>query len=338
MNASASSARPVAILSVLGAVVIWGSTFVVTKTALAEFGPMGLAFLRFLIASAVLVPLAWRSLASAKPSTKPPVTPLAKPSINRFEARWYDLPWRTFFIMALTGVVLYFLLQNIGLSYASATAASVISASVPALTAAVSWLLLKERLGRTQVVGILVSIVGVASLVLSESGKDHGGSMVGNLLLLASMLSWAFYTLAGRRVASAAPNTVVTGAVLGIGTVLLLPFAAYEWATGGFPAPSMSGIMSLVFLGLGGSGASFLLWNRGLQHLKAGEATAFINLIPLVGVLTAAVFLDETVRWIHLVSGATVLLGVYLASQSAQASGKAGRERSASGGPSIAES
>jgi drug/metabolite transporter (DMT)-like permease len=128
------------------------------------------------------------------------------------------------------------------------------------------------------------------------------------------MLSWAFYTLVGRRVVSSAPNTVVTGAVLGIGTVLLLPSAAYEWFAGGFPAPSLSGVMSLLFLGLGGSGASFLLWNRGLQHLKAGEATAFINLIPLVGVLSAVIFLDETIRWIHLVSGVTVLFGVYLAS------------------------
>lgn len=285
------SGRLTGIAAAMGAVVIWGLTFVPSKVALEEMGPFTLAVLRFCIALVVLVPLLIRSDRGVQ--------------LQR-------LPWRTLALLGFTGVALYFGFQNLGLAKASATDAGLISGSVPAVTAALSAIVLRERLGPLRVLGIGGSVAGVAVMVLGSSSAG-GGSLEGDLLLLGAPFAWAAYTLLNKRTGGIVSETLLLVTTMGFGVIFLLPPAALEVGTAGFGPVSTAGWLSVLFLGLGGSAASFFCWNAALRRLDAAEASTYINLVPLVAVASAALMLGERMTFPQIAGGALVILGVYLA-------------------------
>lgn len=285
------SAHLVGVAAAISCVLIWGVTFVPSKVALGEMGPFTLAVLRFAVALAVLIPIALRS----------PVP---------VEVR--SLPWRDLTVLGLTGVAFYFGFQNLGLARTTATEAGLISGSVPAVTAALSAVVLRERMGGLRLLGIGGSIAGVAVMVLAGSSLG-GGSMEGNLLMLVCPVAWAVYTLLNKRIGGSLPEIVILVCTMAIGTLFLLPGAVVELAVSGFGPVSAGGWLSVVFLGLGGSAAAFFCWNAALRRLDASEAATYINLTPLVSVVAAGLFLGEHLAPPQILGGAMVILGVYLA-------------------------
>ena len=281
-------------MAALGAVLIWGLTFVPTKLALAEMGPFTLAVLRFSVALAAILPIALRGYPRS--------------------ATWRKLPLSTTAPLGLTGVALYFGLQNLGLARTTAAEAGLMSATVPALTALLSTVLLREPLGLRRLAGILASLTGVALVVLSPAGlAGSRGSLEGDLMILAASLAWAVYTLIGKRVAGRVPDTVLLACTMAIGTLLLLPAAALEPAPVPLPNASASAWLSVLFLGLGGSAASFFCWSAALRRMDASAASIFINLVPVVTIISSALLLHESLLPAQLLGGALVLMGVYLA-------------------------
>lgn len=281
-------------MAALGAVLIWGFTFVPSKLALAEMGPFTLAALRFSVALAAILPIALRGHPSS--------------------AAWRKLSLPTVAPLGLTGVALYFGLQNLGLARTTAAEAGLMSATVPALTALLSAALLREPLGLGRLAGILASLVGVALVVLSPAdAAGSRGSLEGDLMVLGASLAWAVYTLLGKRVAGRAPDTVLLACTMAIGTLLLLPAAALEQAPMPLPNASASAWLSVLFLGLGGSAASFFCWNAALRRMDASAASIYINLVPVVTLISSALLLHESLLPAQLLGGALVLMGVYLA-------------------------
>ena len=282
--------RLTGVAAALGAVLIWGLTFVPGKIALAEMGPFTLAVIRFCLALAVLLPLAYRD----RPA-----------DLGR-------LPWRTLAVLGLTGVALYFGLQNLGLARTSATDAGLISGSVPAVTAARSAIVLKERLGPLRVLGIGGSIAGVAVMVLNSASGGES-SLEGDLLLLGAPLAWAVYTLLNKRIGGTTSESLLLVITMAFGILFLSPGALFEVATAGFGPVTLSGWISVLFLGLAGSAGSFICWNAALRRLAAAEASTYINLVPMVSVVAAALMLGEHLALPQILGGALVVLGVYLA-------------------------
>ncbi len=214
------SHRAVGALAALGAVVIWGLTFVPSKIALAEMGPFTLAVLRFCIALALLAVVIART--------------------NPSGWRQRKLSWSTLALLGFTGVTLYFGLQNLGLARTSASEAGLVSGSVPALTALLSAVVLKERIGGLRLLGIAASVVGVAAVVLAGS-TDSGGSIEGDLMVLGGAIAWAFYTLINKDVGGKMPESLLLVSTMAFGTLFMLPGAGVEIATAGFGPISPTG-------------------------------------------------------------------------------------------------
>ena len=280
------STRTLAMLALVGANVIWGASIVATKPVLAHVPPLTLACARFAVALAVLGPLVAR--AGARPATG-----------------------RAPLVLGLTGVLRFCLCQNVGLRYASATNAALIQGGIPVLTALLAAVILGERLGGRRLAGTLASLTGVAAIVLLGGGAGLGASL-GNLLPLAGALSFALYTVLGRR-------AFVTGdalALLAGGTryalLGLLPAAVVEVAVVGVAVPAAGDLLLLLYLGAGCSALAFVLAAYGLRHLEAGQVAGFGNLKPLVGVGLAAILLRGPIPPVHVVSGALILAGVWL--------------------------
>lgn len=276
---------------------VWGSTFMVTKELIALWPPFTLAFARVALGTLVLLPLA----------------------VSRHR-RGNHLPWPTLWLMGLIGVALYYLTFNLGMVYISASQGALVQSSIPAMTALVAVLWLRERATGLRWLGIGMSVAGVL-IVFSGGGADNGEStLLGNVLIFISVICWGLYTALAKRVAEF-DSLVITVAVTGTGTVLLLPLVGYELFTihaageSLRPLPPM-GWAGVLYLGAVASGVAYLLYNASLRHLDASAVGVFANLIPIVGVLTGVAVLGEPLSTRAIVGGLVVMLGVWITSRS----------------------
>jgi len=282
------SRRGLAVGALLALVLVWSSTFVATKLLFGQIGPVGLALLRFVVATAILVPLAdWRGAG--------------------------PLPWGRLALLGLTGVTGYYVFQNVGLVYTSASAASLILACIPALVAGVAALFLKEKLNARRLAGVGASVVGVAAIVVAGKPEPSAPApLVGDALLLGSALAWTAYTTLGKGLEHLSFR-VTSAASVGFGALFLLPLAGAEYLSRGAPALTPAGWLGVLYLGAAASAAAYYLWAYALQTLDATEATVYLNLIPLLGVALAAATLGESVGVLELVGGALIVGGVTFA-------------------------
>jgi drug/metabolite transporter (DMT)-like permease len=280
------------ILALLLAVMIWGSTFVVTKTALEDVAPFTLLILRFGLALGILIPLSTR---------------------HGYRPRLTFQP--TFLFFGLTGIALYFGCQNLGLMFTSASSAALIQAGNPAAIALLSVLFLNERLTRVRLVGIFLAIAG--TLLVSWSGRIVGNApraWIGNLILLGGVLAWALYTVQGKRLVTHHHETVITTASIAAGMLFLLPFALGELYWVGLPRLTLPSALAVLFLGGVASWVPLLSWNYALKFVDASVAAPYINLVPLVGV-GLALLAGEAITLPQAVGGALALLGVALSTR-----------------------
>ena len=272
--------------------VVWGSAFAVTKGLVELWPPFTLALVRVGVGTLVLLPMA----------------------INRHQ-RGTHLPWGTIWFMGLLGVTLYYLTFNLAMVYVSASQGALVQASIPAMTALVAVVWLRERATAMRWLGIALSVAGVL-IVFSGNGSAPGQSpLLGNSLMFASVVCWGLYTALAKRAASFEP-LVITVCVMGTGTLMLVPFSAYEIMNAGLEPLPVTGWLGLLYLGSIASGLAYALYNGSLRHLDASSVGVYTNLIPIVGVLTGIVFLGEPMSLRAILGGAIVMLGVWITSRS----------------------
>jgi drug/metabolite transporter (DMT)-like permease len=282
--------RLAAVCAVAGAVLIWSTSFVVTKLAYASIPPMTVAALRFLVA---LVPLA--------------VVYLADPRRERPSPR--DL--RIMRVGGLLGITAYFATENYGLGLATATDAALVVGAFPAIAILLEALVHRVRPTWPKAVGVLAATLGVAFIV---SGHPEGASAqrpLGLALMLLSGVAWAFYNFETRTVARTYSMATLMFHQTAAGLLGLLPLAALElprWRA--VPAGAWLGI---VYLGLLCSLVGYVLYAYGLRTLPSSSAVTLLNLIPVFGVAFSVLVLWEKVLASQLAGGAIVLGGVALA-------------------------
>jgi drug/metabolite transporter (DMT)-like permease len=300
------------IAAVATVMVVFGTTFVAIKIALMEMEPLTLAFGRFLIALILFAPFLGRRREDF-------VEPFgyAQDRLSRDGVQAWQLA-----AMGLLGVTLFFALQNWGLVYTSAANAAIVLSAIPALTAIVGRVALGEPVGFMRGLGILLSMAGVAVVVTGGSpggsypaavrGLGRSSNLLGDLLVLGAALCWALYTVLGRRVVARLPHAVVTAHTIAWGTLFLAPLAVGEILLQGVSWPSARGWAALLFLAVAASGLAFFLYLFALTRLKAGEASVYVNLSPVVTLVAARLVLAEPITLLQLVGAALVLSGVYL--------------------------
>jgi len=233
----------------LAAVFIWGSTFVITKIALVDLGPIMLAILRFTIAAAIFL----HFLVSYK--------------------RHNPLPWFPLVIVGLFGVTLFFALQNQNLYYTSAVNVDLILGSIPVFTLLFSALLLGEKLNSTRIVGVICSVLGVTLIILTASPAGAGSfPILGNMLLFDNAVAWALYTVKGKALLRSLPQYVVTARSVSFGLLFLLLFLPLETRFVSYQPLSTATWWAVGYLGFFASGTAFFLWNHGLKSVSAAEA------------------------------------------------------------------
>jgi drug/metabolite transporter (DMT)-like permease len=283
----------------------FGLSFVGTKVALRGFNPLLLATTRFVVAGLVLFVI-WR--------------------LRRGRER---LTWADYKRLALLGLVsltVYFCFETIGISRTTASAASILIATIPIFVSVLGGLFLKERNSTGQWAGVLVSFAGVVALVVLGGGAA-GGSLFGNLLVLGAAFCASVYEIMARRLFVGAPATSPPGApalrsVLAItafqnlfGALFMVPLAVIEAALFGVKRPTADACLGLGYLVIFCSVLAYLLLNFGLSHVQASKASTFTNLTPIVAVAGAFLLLHERFTLWQGMAAGVVVAGVWLANR-----------------------
>lgn len=275
----------------LFSVLVWGTTFVSTKVLLRVFSPVEIMVTRFALGFLALLLVGKGWLRAQKPSHE-----------------WY------FAAAGLTGVTLYFLLENIALTYASASLVGVVVSVAPLFTVlAVKLLLGGEPMGKFFFLGFACAIAGVA-LVAFSGVTDMHFSPLGGLLGILAALVWGVYSAIIRRIGEFGYATVpVTCRVFFYGLLFLIPVAVWD----GFPAGLAAWLTplhlaNLLFLGLCASAACFVTWNRAVHILGAVGTSVYIYAVPVVTIVFSAVILHDRLTPAMACGTVLALAGLFL--------------------------
>lgn len=281
--------RLTAVIAAITVAVLWGLSFLSTKTLLKEIPPMEIAFTRFFIASVILYSL----MRKQEPGSR----------LSRS-----DIPLMA--ITGFTGTTLYFIFENTGLKYTTASNAVLIIAAIPAVSVVIDHLIHKVKTTAMTLAGVIISISGVIAVIGPETLDLSSQKARGNLLMLGAAAAWiAFNEAAGplfKRYSKLALTTYSTIA----GTLLLLPCMLFEYRDLGPLSPL--GWAHIGYLALLCSAAGYFLYLYALDKLGTTTVTSYLNLIPIIGVLGSVVYLHEELRPIQIIGGAIILIGVYL--------------------------
>lgn len=285
MNSTRASGRAVGHLVALATIIVWGVTFISTKVLLADFTPVEILLLRFL--------LGWIALWL--------VCPHALAVRNRRDELLFALA-------GLSGVTLYFLLENMALTLTFASNVGVIVAVAPFFTALLAWRLLGDaRPGGAFMLGFVVAIAGIACI--SRSGSEFALNPAGDGLALLAALSWAIYSILVRMLAARGYGSLrATRRIFFYGLVCMLPILPVTGLS--FQATALLrpvNAANLLFLGLCASALCFVTWTFSVRRLGAVRAALYIYLVPVVTVLTSIAVLHERVTWL---SGAGMVLAL----------------------------
>lgn len=290
MNSTRASGRAVGHLVALATIIVWGVTFISTKVLLADFTPVEILLLRFL--------LGWIALW------------LVCPHALAVRSRRDEL---LFALAGLSGVTLYFLLENMALTLTFASNVGVIVAVAPFFTALLAWRLLGDtRPGGAFMIGFVVAIAGIACI--SRSGSEFALNPAGDGLALLAALSWAIYSILVRMLAARGYGSLrATRRIFFYGLVCMLPILPVTGLS--FQAADLLrpvNAANLLFLGLCASALCFVTWTFSVRRLGAVRAALYIYLVPVVTVLTSIAVLHERVTWLSGAGMALALTGLLI--------------------------
>jgi drug/metabolite transporter (DMT)-like permease len=294
---SLAGARPADYARLVAVPAIWGGTFVAGKIVVATLTPLMGSFSRYVVACVALLVAAF----------------VLEGGLPRLSAR----QWLATFVLGLFGVFSYNLFFMGALAKLPASRAALIIALNPAITIAISAVVLKERLGARRWLGVAIALLGVAIVVSRGDLRSFAGEGVGvgELFMFAAVTSWALYTILGRKVlggltALAATNYAALWGTLMLGLVALPAFGTlhpteFDWRM----------VTSLLYLGVLGTALAFVWYYMSVKKVGASTTSVFNNLVPVFGVAISVIVLGEPLLVSMLVGGAVTILGVLMVSR-----------------------
>ena len=281
-------------LKLLMTAIFWGGTFISGRMLAESVPPFSAAFVRFFIATVCLYAIVAKR----------------EGSIPRLDKRHF-LPVT---LLGLTGVFAYNAFFFSGLKLVAASRASIIIANNPIIISLLSALFFKEKLSTAKVAGIFISVSG-AIIAISQGNPlalFAGGIGQGDVLIFGCVLSWASYSLLGKRVMQdLAPLTAVAHSAA-IGMLALLIPACLEGMPAALPTYSWVDWGNMAYLGWFGTVLGFVWYYEGIRAIGPSRASLFINFVPISAICFAHIILEEPLTLSLVIGGAMVVAGVSL--------------------------
>jgi len=273
---------------------LWSGNWIVARAVRDDISP-GLATAgRLVIVAAILLPFAWRGLASKLPA------------LTRRD-------WKLLWLLGFSGGGLHLALQWLGLHYTTATSATLYLSTAPIFILLLAAPLLGERIAARQWTGVAVSFTGVA-LIGMQGRLLQPSFNVGDLCALASMAMWGSYTVFLRMRRDALDIVEFLTLVCLLGLAFMTPWVIVEFLLGATLKLTAAGAAAVLYSAIGSLLLAYAGWSYVVKRMGAARAGATMHLMPAIAVGLAALFLGEYPVWYHFAGVALILVGVALAS------------------------
>lgn len=223
-------------------------------------------------------------------------------------------------LLALIGFVLNKLLEYGGLALTTASDVALLITSESIFTAALSWLLLRERFKPLTGFALLLGFVGVYLIVersLIPNIPAGGGLMriLGDLLVILALLVEAYYTVRAKSMLVKHSPFLITTASIVISMFFWTPVAAWEILTTGWHPIGLVAWLSIAWLAIMSTVVAYLAWFKGLARIDGSAAASTLFIQPLLGTFLAIVILHDQLTPMTVVGGILIIVSVYLISR-----------------------
>ncbi len=283
-------------------IVFWALAFPFIKIGLEELSPVNLTIMRLLVVCIVFLILL-----------------IAKP--NKF-SKIQKKDVIPIFLLGFLGIVVYHLGLNYGEQYISASAASVIIATIPIFVVILAAIFLKEKITLKIVLGVLLSLVGV--VVISTVGRSDTILEVkyisGALAVILAAVVGAGYTVAGKKMLRRYSALSLTAYVCLLGSLGLIPFISsslFEEVV----AMSLTGWSVVIFLGVFPTVIGYVLWYVALEIKSASETSVYLYFVPVLSTIISYILFRDEITWFFVFGGAIVILGLHVVNKQSSKAG-----------------
>ncbi len=276
--------------SALGASVVWATTYSSTTILLRSFSPVEILFMRFVLGFLLLCILAPKR-------------------IRGLSARQEGL----YALCGLTGVTMYYLLENIALTYSTAANVGVIIGTVPFFTVLVGKIVHpRMRLSRFFFLGFIIAMIGIS--VISFQGEKLAFHLQGDLLALGAAFVWGIYSNLMAKVSEYPYHTLQnTRKIFFYGILFMIPIMPLLHFS---PDPRSIirpvNLGNLLYLGFLACAICFVIWNFAVKTLGPIRSSVYIYLGPALSVISAAIILGEQLTAASIAGTALTILGLVL--------------------------
>jgi len=280
------------------ATIIWSGNFIVARDLNQTYTPIAISTFRWLVATVVLLPFAISYI---------------KKDFSLLLAQW-----KLMVVISLLGITVFNTLIYLAAHYTSAFNLSLLAITAPLYVLALNRLVYKEHISKIQVVGFVILIIGL--LLLISKGRPETLLQLqfnkGDLLMAGAAALFAIYTVLIKKKNPGIGNLAFLSATFFLGELMLLPLFIGEQLL--YPSPitfTPSGILQLLYIGIGPSVISYYLWNRSIALIGSTHAATIYNTLPVYSALLGVLFLAEKVLWIQALSSVLILSGVLIVIQ-----------------------
>lgn len=277
-------------VAALFTLIIWGTTYISTKVLLREFQPVEILFFRFVMGLIALF--------------------VAYPHVLKGTTKRQEM---TFALAGLSGLTLYYLLENIALTYTSASNVGVIISVAPFFTAVMSGIFLKEEKPKIGFyLGFVVAMAGIC--IISFNGVELNLNPKGDVLALIAAFVWALYAVLSKKIAGYGYNIIQsTRRIFTYGIIFMIPtlfFFDFNFDLTRFR--DSVNLLNMIYLGIGASAVCFVTWNFAVKVLGAVKTSIYIYTSPVITVVMSVIILNEKVTFLSAVGIVLTLTGLLL--------------------------
>lgn len=275
----------------------WGLSFIAVKIALTGFTPFAYMFLRFALASIFFLVL------------------MLVRGFPKLEAGDH----KKLFLIGLFEPGLYFIFETFGLTYTTASKASIIIAALPVIVLLLARLFLNEKISGKSVWGVILSMAGIIILILGDPkfSISSAGAVIGDVLIFGAVISAAFYMIIARDLGKRLSPLETTSFQVFYGAILFTPLFLWNVGAMQWSQVSLQAVGAVVFLAVFATILAYLFNNYALTQVPAAQAAIFVNGIPVVTAIGAWFILGERLTLLQAAGGLLVLIAVMVANRPA---------------------
>lgn len=272
----------------------WSGNMVIARGIHEEVPPFTLAFWRWAIALALVLPFA----------------------LPHLRSQWHLLKrhWVALLILGILSVGCYNTFVYIALQHTTATSATMLNSFIPVATIVFAYLLLGKRLSRTEALGALLSLIGVLTIVAQGSVDTLLGLQLnsGDLWMMLAVLTWGLYTVGLKWRPQEIHPMLLLAALTVVGVTMLTPLYLWEILNGQNIQSSETTWTGILYIGIFPGFVGYVFYNAGIAAVGPSRGALFIHLMPVFGTLLAIMFLGEQPLWFHYTGIAMVFSGIFL--------------------------